>query len=487
MHEHPHEETGSAATPRWYAAKWPPDDDAPGGMGAPGAPGVPGSPGGFGGGSFDPNEGNFKKGATKPIMILIGVLIAIGAVVLAVFAMKTEGDKMSVDQIIAERKAIAVLPKADQLPKWREWAKRDDVIPLQEDAFANLAWAKDPEGLKTIIEHGLKHSEHKVRNRAAQAIADYGSPAADSAKPALLAALKEADSTDKPQITWALAVLKESSAFDAVLEEYRAGHLATIERLDGYPAFDPDTLASMVSLDKLATYAKDPSDAVRQLIATILSRTGDPEVDADAHHARRGQGAPGRPRGGRRPRQDRERADDHAALERALARRQRLAHQVPRGASRRRRRQRAHPGAPLGAEGPRVLPDQADLRHAQGSRRPARRRHAREVHRDQPAPALEDRGRAAARRDRRRARGAVPRVAPQPGSRQALQERPARRNGAARAERRRAHRRGAHARRSRDPEPRQDRSESAPSPRTRSTAGSPRTRSRTRTVSARSR
>lgn len=272
MHEHANESAprGKSPVPVLEAAKWPPDD-----ADVPGTPGVPPAPGGFGGGSFDPDAGNFKKGATKPIIIVVGLLIAIGAVVLAIFAAKGEGDKMTVDQIAAERKAIAVLPKNDQLPKWREWAKRDDVIPLQEDAFAYLAWAKDDQGLKTIIEHGLKHSEHKVRNRAAQALSEYGSPMADPAKPALLAALKEADSTDKPQLAWALCVLKEGSAFDNVLTEYRSGHLASIERLDGYPAFDPDTLAGMVSLDKLATYANDPSESMRQLIATILSRTGD--------------------------------------------------------------------------------------------------------------------------------------------------------------------------------------------------------------------
>ena len=266
MHVQPHEHEIR------HAAKWPPDD-----ADIPGAPGVPpaGAPGGFGGGSFDPNEGNFKKGAVKPIMIVVGLLIAVGAVVLIIFAIKGEGEKMTVDQIAAERKAIAVLPKADQIPKWRTWAARDDVQQLQEDAFQNLAWAKDEPGLKIIIEHGLKHTEHKIRNRAAQAISDYGTPMADSAKAPLLAALKEANSTDKPQIAWALCVLKESSAFDDVLTEYRAGHLASIERLDGYPAFDPDTLAGMVSLDKLATYANDPSESMRQLIATILSRTGD--------------------------------------------------------------------------------------------------------------------------------------------------------------------------------------------------------------------
>ncbi len=268
---------GSGAdAPRVEAAKWPPDD-----ADIPDQPAQPMAPGGMGGGgSFDPGDGNFKKGATKPIIIMLALAVVIGGVVLAVLAAKGETDKMSVDQINAERKAIAVLPKPDQLPKWREWAKRDDVIPLQEDAFAELAWAKDDQGLKTIIEKGLAHSEHKVRNRAAQALSEYGSPKADIAKPALLKALKEADSTDKPQIAWALCVLKEPTAFDDVLSEYRIGHLATIQRLDGYPAFDPDTLAGMVTLDKLATYANDPSESMRQLIATILSRTSDPKWTA---------------------------------------------------------------------------------------------------------------------------------------------------------------------------------------------------------------
>ena len=47
-------------------AKWPPDDDLPG---APaGGGGVPA------GGGYDSGDGNFKKGRTAPIAILIGVL-----------------------------------------------------------------------------------------------------------------------------------------------------------------------------------------------------------------------------------------------------------------------------------------------------------------------------------------------------------------------------------------------------------------------------
>ncbi|MDF2694536.1 MAG: hypothetical protein K0S65_2919, partial [Labilithrix sp.] len=47
--------------------------------------------------------------------------------------------------------------------------------------------------------------------------------------------------------------------------------------LDKSPAFDPEQLASMVSLDKLATLAGDESDSVRQLVATVLSRNAEPK------------------------------------------------------------------------------------------------------------------------------------------------------------------------------------------------------------------
>src|SRR5262249_54073604 len=119
-----------------------------------------------------------------------------------------------------------------------------------------------------------------VRGTAAQALLEYGSPAADSAKTALLKAFRESTEADRPQIAWALAVLHEGSAFDDVMKEYRAGKLATVQRLDKSPAFDPDQLASMVSLDKLASLVNDESESVRQLVATILSRTADQRYTA---------------------------------------------------------------------------------------------------------------------------------------------------------------------------------------------------------------
>jgi len=249
-------------------AKWPPDDDAlpPGPSG-----GSLGGGGGFGGGGDD---GDFKRGATKPIMIAVAAALVLGGGAALVMGFRSDANKVSAKEIAEDKKAIALLTKEEQLPKWRAWAAREDAGKMQEEAFAQLAWAKDAEGLKLIIK-GLSSNDHRVRGTAATALLEYGSPAADAAKPDLLKALKESDASDKPQLCWALATLKESAAFDDVLAEYRLGHLAKVQKLDQNPAFDPEVLASMVTLDKLAGLAKDPSDSVRQLVATVLSRTGD--------------------------------------------------------------------------------------------------------------------------------------------------------------------------------------------------------------------
>jgi HEAT repeat protein len=248
-----------------HAAKWPPDDDVPGGRSA------------YGGGGGGMGDGDFKKGRFGPAFVIGAIVVVLGGAAAVVFATKHENEtKTALDQA-KERKEIELLPRAEQLPRWRAAAQDKDAAILQQEAFEQLAWAKDPEGLQLIITKGVGSEDHRVRGTAAQALLEYGSPAADGAKPLLMKALADADNSDKPQISWALAMLKATEAFDTVMSEYRQGHLAEIQRIDGQPAFDPDVLAGMVTLDKLAAMANDESDSVRQLVATCLARTGDPK------------------------------------------------------------------------------------------------------------------------------------------------------------------------------------------------------------------
>lgn len=260
-----HVPESAAPVPVLQAAKWPPDDD-----GLPPGPGFPSGGGGYGGG----DDGDFKKGRFKPIYVILALAAVGAAAAIFIVGGTKSAEQLSPKQIADEKKNTALMPMAEALPKWRAWAKQDDVPKLQEEGFAQLAWAKDQEGLASIIK-GLDSADHRVRGTAATALLEYGSPAADGAKPALLKALQDANESDRPQIAWALATLHEPTSFDEVLKEYRLGHLAKVQRLDGNPSFDPEILASMVPLDKLATLAGDESESVRQLVATVLSRNAE--------------------------------------------------------------------------------------------------------------------------------------------------------------------------------------------------------------------
>jgi HEAT repeat protein len=251
-------------------AKWPPDD---GDFGAPAGGGFPG-----GGGGFDPGDGNFKKGKMKPVIaaVLVLVLAAGGALFLGV---NTQLDKESLtpDKVANLTTQTLMLSKAEQLPKWQAWATEPDGNSLlKEEALKQLAWARDPQGIDAAIA-ALRSTEQKLRAQAATALTEYGLPDAERARGPLLLALKEALPESKPQIAWALVELHEPEAFEEVMNLYRAGHLSEVQRLDGARAFDPYKIVELVSLDKLAELHTDPSPAVRQLVATVLSRNPSPK------------------------------------------------------------------------------------------------------------------------------------------------------------------------------------------------------------------
>lgn len=251
--------------PQVHAAKWPPDDDGPS---------VPPAPGGGFPGSFDVGDGNFKKGRFNPVMILIGVIAVAGLAAFLAIGFKQEAKKLGIEQAEERKKAIFVLPKVEQVPAWREWAVSEASDELRAEALKQLAWQKDPQGVPYAIQ-SLSYPSEAVQGMAATALAEYGRPLADSAKDALLAALKTAGPGAKPQIAWALVVLGDTRAFDDVMQLYRLGHLSKVQRLGGGTAFDPNKIVSLISLDKLASMASDESPAVRQLVATVLSDNSD--------------------------------------------------------------------------------------------------------------------------------------------------------------------------------------------------------------------
>ena len=373
-------------------AKWPPDDDMPA---APrGGGGVPAG--------FDSGDGNFKKGRFAPMAILVGLLAVGGFAAFMLIGGKQEADKLTIEQGEEKKKAIFVKPKPEQIPDWRKWAASDASEELRAEALKQLAWAKDPEGVKLAID-SLSVPSEPIQGMAALALAEYGRPLGEPAKDALLAALKKAGPGAKPQIAWALVVLGEARAFDDIMALYRAGLLSKVQRLGGGTAFDPDRMVQLVSLDKLASMAGDESPAVRQLVATILSQNAEPKwtetliklvQDTDPEVSRQaapGLGKIGEPQGAR------------AAGRGAQDGRQGQPQQVPRSAARRRRHRRLGARAELGrhrGRSARLLPEEANLRHDRQAQRSAGRQRLVRVSGEQAAHALPDARGRRARADR---------------------------------------------------------------------------------------
>ena len=187
---HPSTETPGAIV---NAAKWPPDDadlpdDPPDGGGAPM---------GGGGGEFD---GNFKKG--RGGMIAIGLLLFGGLAAFAAMGMQQDEERLSIDEAIPEKAKLLLLPEAEQVPKWKDWAANGKSPYLTQEALKQLAWARDPDGVGLAIQ-ALKDPDASVQAMAALVRGYYGSPMADAAREPLRAMLSEAESATRPQIAYA--------------------------------------------------------------------------------------------------------------------------------------------------------------------------------------------------------------------------------------------------------------------------------------------
>jgi HEAT repeat protein len=225
---------------------------------------------------MDGGEGDFKKGSTAPAVIAVGILAVLGFVGFLMFGMKKDAERLTVEQAEAIKKGIFVKPKPEQIGEWRKYAATDASDELRAESLKQLAWAKDPEGVR-LAAAALTSPSEPVQGMAGQALAEYGRPMGEPAKDALLAALKTVGPGARPQVAWALVVLGETRAFEDVMKLYRLGHLSKVQRLGGGVAFDPAKIVALVSLDKLASMSKDESAAVRQLVATVLTDKAEPK------------------------------------------------------------------------------------------------------------------------------------------------------------------------------------------------------------------
>jgi HEAT repeat protein len=200
---------------------------------------------------------------------LVTLAMVGGAIGLGWFYMQRSGAYDSrMDGILAAGK----LQGEPMLAALRGELEKSTYPDVKERAIRNLSHFKDagsvPQYIAALDDAGI------VRRAAALALAAVGSPAADQAKPKLLEVLPKTDEKDRPQVVWALAVLKEPQASDAILDEFVRGHL------QAQPDFDPQIITKAIGIAKLSspelTGHKDMP--VRALVAMALSEAASPQV-----------------------------------------------------------------------------------------------------------------------------------------------------------------------------------------------------------------
>lgn len=150
-------------------------------------------------------------------------------------------------------------------------AQYDDV---RERILRNLGHFKDAQAVPVITAQ-LDHAG-PVRREAARALARIGSPAADQAKDKLLEVLPKTDLSDHAPVVWALTVLRDARATDAIIDSFTKGQLQEQE------GFDPKKVTDVLGPERLASpeLLNHPHQAVRLLVALALSEAASPDVVA---------------------------------------------------------------------------------------------------------------------------------------------------------------------------------------------------------------
>ncbi|MGB0679021.1 MAG: hypothetical protein ACPGUV_05110 [Polyangiales bacterium] len=142
-----------------------------------------------------------------------------------------------------------------------------DYDDVKRRILRNLAHFRDDSAIDLMIE-GLEGGA-LVRREAALGLAHIGLPAAAKARDPLFRQLPHTDKRDRLAVVWALTVLRDKRAADAVLEAFVAG---TLQRMPGY---HPDAVVAVLGVEGLSRdhLLFHSHKSVRQLVAQALAES----------------------------------------------------------------------------------------------------------------------------------------------------------------------------------------------------------------------
>ncbi len=199
---------------------------------------------------------------------IAGVLIIIMLGIMAWFGYRATIAK---DQMMAEVERCGQIDAQEEmLTCLRNVFQADDHPSVRVRIIQNLDAFEDAAAVPLYITALDQRGE--VRRQAAIALANLGSPTADPARQKLLDILPDTDELDRTQVVWALAVLGESNAADAIIEQFVAG------RLQDMPNWDPAVITRVLGPERLASdeLLNHEEDSVRLLTAQALAESADP-------------------------------------------------------------------------------------------------------------------------------------------------------------------------------------------------------------------
>lgn len=143
---------------------------------------------------------------------------------------------------------------------------------VREEYISELGEHHDAAAVPLLIP--LLDEAGPIRAHAARALSQIGSPGADTAAPTLLRVLPTTDIADRAPVVWALAILHQSEASNAIIEEFAAG------TLQNQPGWDPRVVTEVLGVGRLSTaeLTDHESAGVRLLVAQALSEAATPDT-----------------------------------------------------------------------------------------------------------------------------------------------------------------------------------------------------------------
>lgn len=220
------------------------------------------------------DDGDFKSGRFKPAYAIGGIAVVglIGAFIY--LGKKTSETTLRPEEVHAEVRKILVRPTAEQLKEWRRILDDSKSDPrMKQEAIFQLARLRDRESLPKFIKLLGESDNHATVRVLSMALIEFPRAEIQPAVAQLRKKLEAANNEDQPQVAAALIYARDKESFKKLFDIYKKDVLKSAKSVDGSSSFDPEEFIELTDRGTFRGYAKDEQSGVRQLVASVLSKS----------------------------------------------------------------------------------------------------------------------------------------------------------------------------------------------------------------------